>query len=342
MKLMNKNLFYIYLGAFVEAFDFCIYLVFAKQLSNFLIGKENIIISVFVFSISYIARPLGAYYFGLKAKEDKNNINLFLRNSPIWIALPTFIIAFCPNNYFGLYLLLICRFLQGFIFGGESGLSFVYAYLSTSRFKTATISAFLTSGAIAMSMCFILIPKIPSIFSIEAWRVAFILSGILSILFLYFRKLIPKNNFIQLKEKSSVNILKSISYILIYAFMFNVVIAYLTSGQIFFSIPLAMFFLSVFSILFGLLIDKFNFHKIYTIMNILSVLILVISISIKLDLLAFISSYIACCTLGGLSISYSIKYLSKSKNVFPYFGLTYNLVMGCLGALVPILRGLFI
>lgn len=342
MKIINKNILYIYLGAFIEAFDFCIYLVFSKQLASFLMGNESLFASTMLFSISYLARPIGSYYFGLKTKKDANNLNLFLRNSPLWIAIPTIIIAFCPNNSLGLYVLLFCRFIQGFIFGGESGLSFVYAYLNTNKFKVTTVSAFLTSGAVAMSLCFMLIPLIPSIYEIESWRVAFLLSGILSLIFIYIRNNIPKINNIKITNNIDVNILRSISYIIIYSFIFNIVIAFLTSGQKIISISSAMIILSVLSIFFGLIIDKFKIYNSLYKFNIVCVSIIALSFFLKNNYLIFITSYISCCILGGISISASINYLSNNKNLYPYFGLTYNVVMGCLGSLVPLFKELFI
>ncbi|WP_186650225.1 hypothetical protein [Fluviispira vulneris] len=333
---------YIYLGAFIEAFDFCVYLVFSHELSKFLLGKESLFLSILIFSISYIARPFGSLFFGMIAKNQKNGITTFLRNSPLWIAIPTFIIAFCPRNDFGIYLLLICRFMQGFIFGGESGLSFVFAYLNVTKYKNTAIAAFLTSGAVAMAACFILIPLIPSLFNLESWRLAFIISGILSLLFVIIRSRIPKTcNEVFDTNSKNVSIFKAISYIIIYAAMFNTVLAFLTSGQKYISLPIAMLSISFFSILFGFIFDNVNIFKFLKIINTIAIVFLMFFIYFNQDLLAFFTAFIMCCALGGISISSAIKYLANSTNLYPSFGLVYNVVMGVMGALVPIIREVF-
>ncbi|MBX9838574.1 MAG: hypothetical protein K2X69_09715 [Silvanigrellaceae bacterium] len=333
---------YIYFGAFIEAFDFCVYLVFSHELSKFFLGKENLFLSILIFSISYIARPFGSLFFGIIAKNQNNGITIFLRNSPLWIAIPTFIIAFCPRNDFGIYLLLICRFMQGFIFGGESGLSFVFAYLNVVKYKNTVIAAFLTSGAVAMSACFFLIPKIPSLLNLESWRLAFIISGFLSLLFLIIRSKIPKNSIEKFETNSkNVSIFKAILFIIIYATMFNTVLAFLTSGQKFISLPLAMLSISFLSIIFGYIFDKINILRFLKLINAFAIFLLLLLMYFNLDLLTFFTAFIMCCALGGISISSAIKYLSNNKSLYPKFGLVYNTVMGSMGALVPIIREVF-
>jgi len=113
------------LGSFVEWYDIALVGALAKYINNNFFNERNpmtSLVNIFlVFAVGYLARPLGALFFGYYG--DQYGRQGALRFSLILVSLATLLIACLPTIHeVGLLAtagLVILRFIQGFGSGGE-------------------------------------------------------------------------------------------------------------------------------------------------------------------------------------------------------------------------------
>ena len=80
-----------------------------------------------VFAISFLMRPVGAWFFGRYA--DRKGRKAALTLSVTMMSAGSFAIGSCPRESIGIWamiLLVLVRLLQGFSVGGEYGTSATY------------------------------------------------------------------------------------------------------------------------------------------------------------------------------------------------------------------------
>lgn len=185
-----------FLGTIVEYYDYSLYGFSADILASKFFPEMNKLDSLMyifgIYAIAYISKPLGSIIFSYIG--DLYGRLVALKITIIGIALPTFAIGMLPDFHtigvFSVYVLLICRFTQGFFVAGEYDGAAIYViehlgkkyhYTASSITRAMGVSGLLLG--IGMTNFFN-----SSIFPDWGWRVPFVLSLPLAMLTLHYRK----------------------------------------------------------------------------------------------------------------------------------------------------------
>src|SRR3990167_1009943 len=200
------------LGNVLEWYDFGLFTVFSALFSRVFFPTENphtaLIATFSILSIGFLCRPLGALIFGYLG--DRIGRAKTLRFSILMMALPTIAIGCLPTyqqvGILSPLLLTFIRMWQGVSTGGEYSNNMIYLTESAPVHYRSTITSFGCTSAnlgilLALVVGFITNTYLnePSL-SIYAFRIPFLLSGILSLLIYYFR--------LNIQESSTFNTLK--------------------------------------------------------------------------------------------------------------------------------------
>ncbi|MDO4427836.1 MAG: MFS transporter [Moraxella sp.] len=178
--------------AFWYSADFISHAFFQQSTNN----SERYALLAALFASGYLARPIGGFFIGRYG--DKNGRKAALRLSLLGVSIFTLTIAFLPTytHIGGLAagLFVLARLGQGFAFGGQLPSLWVYA---CERLPIGSIglscglisSAMLTSSLILIGL-FHLLENLLSItdWLVFGWRIAFLASGLLSLVLLFFTK----------------------------------------------------------------------------------------------------------------------------------------------------------
>ncbi len=205
MSKLNRHLLQIGITTnILEWYEFMTYAYMATIIGQLFFHPTSNILGLIqafaVFSIGYLARPIGSIYFGRKA--DKYHAGISLKHSLILMTIPTFLMGLLPTyntiGYSAAILLIILRIVQGFATGGELPISASYLYVtSPNKAKQAFYSSlpYFGSGVgiLAASLTIYLLYFFCSIETINnwAWRIPFLLGLPLSLIILYIRRDIP-------------------------------------------------------------------------------------------------------------------------------------------------------
>lgn len=202
------------MGNLFEWYDFIVYAQLAPILSQLFFPVHNKILAVtltlVIFAIGYIVRPLGGLYFGYLG--DKYGRKKAMIASIMLIAFPSVGIFLLPTyahiGYFAIFLLLFFRLLQGFSIGGElPGLIIYFAELSPNATRgfytslTGLIPGFGILLATGVMMFLNILYTHQQILS-WAWRLPFFISVLLIVLGFYLRvTLVETTVFNQVKDR---------------------------------------------------------------------------------------------------------------------------------------------
>ncbi|MCE2731033.1 MAG: MFS transporter [Alphaproteobacteria bacterium] len=219
MRKEKKKIIGAFLGTVVEYYDYSLYGFSASIIAlKFFPELEKIQSLMYVFgiyAISYISKPLGSLIFSFIG--DFYGRLISLRITIIGIAIPTFTIGILPDfNSIGVtaaYILIICRFMQGFFVGGEYDGAAIYVIEHLGKKYHYTASAITRASGVIGLLLGIAVTNLfnSSLFPNWAWRVPFILSLPLAFLTIYCRKFLTEtpdfSNSIQ--QKIEINRLAS-------------------------------------------------------------------------------------------------------------------------------------
>lgn len=201
----NKDRIASGLGCVLEWYDFSLYGFFAPILAQSFFphnAQTAAIIKVFsVYAAGFIARPLGALFFG--HISDKYGRVKLLKLTPFLITIPTFLMSLIPS-YFQIGImscigLLVCRIFQGFCMGAEFSNSIVYLCESTSNKRRYLLGSI---GASTGSMGIFLGSSVAALFYIVfshqalfdyGWRMAFASSILAGVLLFLLRRNLKEN-----------------------------------------------------------------------------------------------------------------------------------------------------
>lgn len=120
------------LGNAVEFFDFVVYAFFAPYIGRAFFSAADpslaVLLALAVFGVGFVARPVGAIWLGRYADRRGRRPAMLLT---IWLmTAATVAIALLPTyrqvGPLAAYLLVACRLVQGFCFGGEVGPSIAF------------------------------------------------------------------------------------------------------------------------------------------------------------------------------------------------------------------------
>ncbi len=200
MRKEKKKIVGAFLGTIVEYYDYSLYGFSAGIIAlKFFPELEKIQSLMYVFgiyAISYLSKPLGSLIFSFIG--DFYGRLISLRITIIGIAIPTFTIGILPDfNSIGItaaYILIICRFMQGFFLGGEYDGAAIYVIEHLGKKNHYTASAITRASGVIGLLLGIAVTNLfnSSLFPNWAWRMPFILSLPLAFLTIYCRKFLTE------------------------------------------------------------------------------------------------------------------------------------------------------
>ncbi|WP_265658286.1 MFS transporter [Francisella philomiragia] len=355
------------IGAVLEVYDFLLYVLFSVQIINtFFVEIDDSVIKSFIvvaiFSLTYIVRPLGAITLGILG--DRYGRKKIFTFTIILMGISSLLMGIMPSyatfGVFASIAFVIFRVLQGFALSGELPAAYVIVYETSSKsigFKLSILFAFVLSGFLfATTVCLIL----EYLFDDYAWRIGFVLGGLLAIFGYYVRlKLIETPLFrkIASRDKKSIITLFKQNYISIFigfcfAMLFalgaiillqysNFYIAKLlnTSNTSLIMIPVQIIVL-ISVIAFGYISDKVGLSKMY----IIGCFILLIAIPITFYLMSdtysvFIGMIflIICYSFGASTTLFFLCDIFPTEFRLSGVALSYSLNSAFVGGVCPII-----
>ncbi len=192
-------------GNLVEWFDFYIYAFSATYFAHTFSTSDNPTIQQInafaVFAIGFLVRPLGSWLFGSLADKVGRKKSMVI--SVILMALGSFIIAALPSKEivgeFAIILLLIARLIQGISVGGEYGIAATYlselategkrGFYSSFQYVTLIGGQLLAVASISIMFLFFSVDEMKD----YAWRILFVVGGILALGSLFVRKIMNES-----------------------------------------------------------------------------------------------------------------------------------------------------
>ncbi|WP_058835676.1 MFS transporter [Luteimonas abyssi] len=186
-------------GNLVEWYDVYVYSVFAVYFESQFFSPDDKNATMYVwaiFAMTFLMRPIGAWYFGRFA--DRYGRRLALTISVSLMAACSFVIAITPTvSTIGIaapIILLLARLLQGFATGGEYGTSATYMSEAAIPGRRGFLSSFhyvtLVGGhVLAQATLLVMLLTIDATqISDWGWRVAFGIGGIGAIVVFWLRR----------------------------------------------------------------------------------------------------------------------------------------------------------
>ncbi len=232
-KTPLKITFALALGSGLEYYDFVIFGLMIKYTSAIFYPQSGLYSGIFqiliTFAAGYFVRPLGGLIFGLIA-DIYGRSKAFIA-AMLLMALSTFSIGLLPTfeqcGVIAPILLIICRMLQGISFGAELPGAITILSENAEVSKLGKLCSFILSGTTIGSLMAMMIVTIisnkysPQIINDYAWRLPFLLGGVLAIISFFIRKNIANNtDFFKDSNQQSMNLVfselkRNFTYILI-------------------------------------------------------------------------------------------------------------------------------
>lgn len=186
-------------GNLVEWYDVYVYSVFAIYFESQFFSSEDKNATLFIwaiFAMTFLMRPIGAWYFGRFA--DRYGRRLALTVSVTIMAGCSFAIAITPSvatiGMAAPIILLLARLIQGFATGGEYGTSATYMSEAAIPGRRGFLSSFhyvtLVGGHVLAQITLLLMLQCfdTSQISEWGWRVAFAIGGVAAIVVFWMRR----------------------------------------------------------------------------------------------------------------------------------------------------------
>ena len=186
-------------GNLVEWYDVYVYSVFAVYFEGQFFSADDKNATVFIwaiFAMTFLMRPLGAWYFGRFA--DRFGRRHALTVSVCLMAACSFVIAITPSvAQIGMaapLLLLAARLVQGFATGGEYGTSATYMSEAATPGRRGFLSSFhyvtLIGGHVLAQLTLLLMLQLggAEFVSQWGWRIAFALGGAAALVVFWLRR----------------------------------------------------------------------------------------------------------------------------------------------------------
>lgn len=195
-----KSLFASTAGNLLEWYEWSAYAVFSPFIAAAMFEPTDpgsaLLATFAVFAVGFLMRPIGGWVFGLIG--DRRGRKFVLLITMLMMAGASFLIGFAPGyaeiGVWASVVLLLLRCLQGFAHGGESAASTTYVAEIAPKEKrglwTSAVFIAITGGSV---LAFLIGAIITSIFGAEAvgewaWRIPFILGGLLALVVLWLRR----------------------------------------------------------------------------------------------------------------------------------------------------------
>jgi len=186
-------------GNLVEWYDVYVYSVFASYFESQFFSKEDKNATMYVwaiFAVTFLMRPIGAWYFGRFA--DRYGRRLALTVSVSLMATCSFLVAVTPTvstiGAAAAVILVLARLVQGFATGGEYGTSATYMSEAAIPGRRGFLSSFhyvtLVGGHVVAQLVLLVMLHVMDVQQISewGWRVAFGIGGIGAIVVFWLRR----------------------------------------------------------------------------------------------------------------------------------------------------------
>ncbi len=183
-------------GNVLEYYDFTVYAVFSLTIGKVFFPESShsaqILSSLAVFAVGFVTRPIGGIIFGYIADRYGRRVSLI--TSMIGMTVPTFIIGLIPAyseiGYYAPIILVIMRMLQGLCISGEGAGAAIFILEHYENLRPGFTAGVVHSSNIAGTLLATLVSIILSMVipDVEfAWRLAFLLGGVMGLVGFYFR-----------------------------------------------------------------------------------------------------------------------------------------------------------
>lgn len=189
-----------FLGTVVEYYDYSLYGFSAGILATkFFPDLDKITSLMYIFgiyAISYISKPIGSIVFSRLG--DLYGRKCALRITMFGIAVPTLAIGLLPEyeiiGTISIYVLIVCRFLQGFFVAGEYDGAAIYVIEHLGKKYHYTASAITRATGVVGLLLGIASTNFfnSSIFPDWSWRIPFLISLPLAVLTIYYRQFLEE------------------------------------------------------------------------------------------------------------------------------------------------------
>jgi len=186
-------------GNLVEWYDVYVYSVFAVYFESrfFSADDKNATLYIWaIFAVTFLMRPIGAWWFGRFA--DRHGRRLSLTLSVTLMAACSLLIALTPTaasiGMGAALILLVARLIQGFAAGGEYGTSATYMSEAAIAGRRGFLSSFhyvtLVGGHVLAQLTLLLMLYFLDTTQISdwGWRVAFAIGGLGAVVVFWLRK----------------------------------------------------------------------------------------------------------------------------------------------------------
>jgi MHS family proline/betaine transporter-like MFS transporter len=197
---LRKRSLAVGIGNFMEWFDFAIYGYFAaiigKTYFPSAVPSTSLLSSLAVFAVGFLSRPLGALILG--PLGDRLGRRAVLIVTVFGMGLSTTLIGLLPGygslGFAAPVLLVLLRFVQGMMVGGEWSSAGIYIVESAPRNRRATAASVITGTAGAAFLCGTFIAASISVLLSDAdiaswgWRLPFIASIFMTLVAVYIRR----------------------------------------------------------------------------------------------------------------------------------------------------------
>lgn len=199
-KQALKDLVAANFGNSLEWFDWNIYTIFAPyfaaQFFHAADSTAELLSTLAVFAVGFIARPFGGLVFGAYADRVGRKQALFV--AMMLTALGSLVIGLSPTySAIGIaasFILVAARLLQGLAHGGEMGTSVTYLVERAPRGRRALFGASswvsVVIGTMLATICGLIITGLLNEDQLHAygWRIPFIIGGLLGLYAVYLRR----------------------------------------------------------------------------------------------------------------------------------------------------------
>lgn len=213
MYVTDKKTLAILIGNALEYYDVMLYGFFAVILAPLFFPTDNqnlsLIISMGSIGAAFLARPLGGIVFGhigdRWGRKDTLSLSIFL------VAFPTLGIALLPTyaqvGILAPILLILCRILQGFCLGGETGGAMTYFIENAKKNERDIASSWLVVSCYLGTLVGTLLGSLftSSYFPDWGWRLTFVIGSLIAFIGYYIRKKLKESpEFLESKKKGKI------------------------------------------------------------------------------------------------------------------------------------------
>lgn len=207
-----------WIGNTIEYYDFLLYglasvLVFSKVFFPNISPMAAMLASFATFGVGFIARPLGGIFFGHMGDTLGRKITLLITLGGMGAA--TFLIGCLPSyDSIGILapvLLVILRFVQGFLVGGEWGGAMLMVVESAPANRRGLLGSIPQTGGFSGQLLatgvFALITLLPEDQLLSwGWRIPFMLSVVLVLVGMYMRRRLDETPvFQEIQKRQKLN-----------------------------------------------------------------------------------------------------------------------------------------